>query len=231
MVRRVLAALTGLLVSGLMVFCACRTETSFPPRLESGQVSDTAMTIGVLPTSGAVQISKNGWRAFDLDAIVTDEDDADPAIRWSLSAGPYLDVRLIGDTARIGPVANQAGESYVVFTATDPGGLSASRTCPVMVFDDFDADSLPDTIVMGPGLEKTLDMKYRYRPSLKSQLVWADPVFDADYLATCALSDSLEPKSLTIRALINTGTTGIYFVVYDPVNHATFHHSTLVTIH
>src|SRR5512147_2176352 len=126
MVRCVLTSLAGLLF-----ICACRPDLSFPPRLVTGSISDTTRIIGVLPDSGAVHVSKNGYRAFNLNAIVADEDDPDSTISWSLSPGPGFEVKLHGDTARIGPVPNQVCTSYVVFTATDPGGLSTSRTCPV----------------------------------------------------------------------------------------------------
>ena len=135
MVRRVLISLAGLLVAGLLVICACRSDLNFPPRLVTGSVSDTAQVIGVLPDSGVVHVSKNGYRSFNLDAIVADEDDADSTIEWSLSPGPALEVDLQGDTARIGPVPNRVCTSYVVFTASDPGGLTISRTCPISVFE------------------------------------------------------------------------------------------------
>jgi hypothetical protein len=222
MVRRVLTSFAGLLV-----VCACRSDLSFPPRLVTGSVSDTTRLIGALPDSGAVHISKNGYRAFNLDAIVADEDDADSTITWSLSAGPAIEVKLHGDTASIGPVPNQVCTSYVVFTATDPGGLSTSRTCPIAVFEFLipldsvvlDHDSVVDTVL---GCD--------YRPDLKSGLVWDKPVCDSAWLPECSLVDSSGAKVLRLKAGDSVGTTGIYLKISDPVNNVDFHHSIQVTI-
>jgi hypothetical protein len=219
----------GILTSfvGLLVICACRSELDFPPRLATGAVSDTARLIKALPDSGAVHISKNGYRAFSLDAIVADEDDADSTITWSLSPGPALEVRLSGDTARIGPVSNQVCTSYVVFTATDPGGLSTSRTCTISVFEflihldsmAMDSNSVANTV-----------LDFEYRPSLKDGLIWDDPVFDSAWLPECSLVDSSGAKALRLRAGDSVGTTGIYLSISDPVNNVDFHRSIQVTI-
>jgi hypothetical protein len=222
MVRRVLTSLAGLLV-----VCACRSDLSFPPRLVTGSISDTTRLIGALPGSGAVYISKNGYRAFSLDAIVADEDDADSTITWSLSPGPALEVKLHGDTASIGPVPNQVCTSYVVFTATDPGGLSTSRTCPIAVFEFLipldsvvlDANSVIDTV---------LDCDYR--PNLRGGLVWSSPVYDSAWLPVCSLVDSSGAKVLRLKTSDSVGTTGIYLKISDPVNNVDFHHSIQVTI-
>jgi hypothetical protein len=224
MVRSVLA---GLLVAGLLVICACRSELNFPPRLVTGSVSDTTRLIGVLPDSGAVHVSKNGYRSFNLDAIVADEDDTDSTISWSLSSGPALEVSLHGDTARIGPVPNQVCTSYVVFTATDPGGLSSSRTCPISVFEFMirldsmvlDSNSVVDTI-----------LECDYRPDLKDGLIWDSPVYDSAWLPECSLADSAGAKVLRLKASDSVGTTGIYLRVSDPVNNVDFHHSIRVTV-
>ena len=231
MVRRVLASLAGLLAVGLLVFCACGTKTDFPPRLETNAVPDTAQVIVALPPdSGVVQISKNGYRVFDLDAIVTDEDDADSTIRWSLSPGSLLNVNLNGSLAEIGPVPNQAGVSYVVFTATDPFGLSTSKTCSISVFDEFKTDHLPDTIEVTGSREETVVLRCQYRPSLTPKLTWGDVSFDHNYLQACYLSGSPGSGTLTIGAKGTPGTTGIYLTVRDSVNHVTFNHSIPVTI-
>ena len=226
MVGRVLTSM----IVGLAVFCACRHTTDFAPRLETGTVSDTTQLIGVLPDSGAVQISKNGYRKFDLDAIVTDQDDAAPTIRWSLSPGSLLNVILKGDTALIGPAANQVGESYVVFTATDPGGLSASKTCPVAVFDSFRIN-VPDINIngVGPGDSATVAVDFVYKFSLKRELTWGAPSYDPTYLDKCYLSGSPDSLRLTAHAKAS-GTTGIYLTVRDTVNHVTFSYSTLANI-
>jgi hypothetical protein len=227
MVRRVLTSLAGLLVANLLIICACRSNLNFPPRLETGSISDTTRLIGALPDSGAVHISKNGYRAFNLDAIVADEDDADSTITWSLSPGPTLEVKLHGDTARIGPVPNQVCTSYVVFTATDPGGLSTSRTCPIAVFE-FQIHL--DSMVVSPGsiAGKVLDCDYR--PDLKDGLIWDRPVCDSAWLPECSLVDSSGAKVLRLKTSDSVGITGIYLKISDPVNNVDFHHSIQVTI-
>jgi hypothetical protein len=227
MVRSVLTSLVGLLVVGLLVICACRSSLNFPPRLVTGPVSDTARLIGTLPDSGAVHVTKNGYRSFNLDAIVADEDDADSTIKWSLSPGPALEVSLHGDTARIGPIPNQVCTSYVVFTATDPGGLSTTRTCPISVFEFL----IPlDSIVMGSNSVVHRVVDGDYRPDLKSGLIWDKPVCDSAWLPECSLVDSSGAKVLRLRASDSVGITGIYLKISDPVNNVDFHHSIQVTV-
>ena len=227
MVRRVLVSFAGLLFAVVLVVCACRSELNFPPRLVVAPVSDTARVIGALPYAGAVYISKNGYRAFDLDAIVTDEDDADSTISWSLSPGPDLEVRLQGDTARIGPVPNRVCSSYVVFTATDPGGLSTSRTCPIVVFEFL---MLLDSIAAAPNSVADTFLEYDYRPTLKNGLVWDPPVCDPAWLPECSLLDSSGAKVLRLKSSDSVGTTGVYLRISDPVNNVDFHRSVKVTV-
>ena len=222
MVRRVMTSLAGLLV-----ICACRSDLSFPPRLVTGSVSDTTRFIGVLPDSGGVHVSKNGYRAFNLNAIVADEDDADSTITWSLSPGPSLEVILHGDTARIGPVPNQVCTSYVVFTATDPGGLSTSRTCPISVFE---FSILLDSMVMNSSSVMDTVLDCDYRPDLKSELIWDTPVCDSAWLPECSLVDSAGSKVLRLRTSDSVGITGIYLRISDPVNNVDFHRSIQVRL-
>jgi hypothetical protein len=222
MVRRVLTSFAGLLV-----ICACRSDLNFPPRLATGSVSDTAMMVVKLPDSGAVHVSKNGYRLFNLDAIVADEDDADSTIAWSLTPGPALEVLLSGDTARIGPVPNQVCTSYVVFTATDPGGLSTSHTCPISVFE-FSVSV--DSIVLSPSSGADTVLGCDYRPGLKSGLIWDTPVRDSAWLPVCSLVDSAGAKVLRLRASDSVGITGIYLRISDPVNNVSFHHSIQVRV-
>jgi len=231
MVRSVLAALVGLLAVCLLVFCACRSNVDFPPALEPGAVPDTALVVKTIPGSGYVNISKNGYRVFNLDSIVTDDDDEDSDISWSLSPGPLLNVNLKDSLAEIGPLPNQAGESYVVFTATDPVGLSVSKTCPILVFDEFRTDSLPDTIVVARSNDTTVAMKCQYRESLESKLTWGDTVsYDTTYLNACTLSGSPASGEFTVTAKATPGTTGVHFTVRDAVNHVDFSYSIPVVI-
>lgn len=222
MVRSILISLAGLLV-----ICACRSDLSFPPRLVTGSVSDTTRLIGVLPDSGTVHVSKNGCRAFNLDAIVADEDDVDSTISWSLSPGPGFEVKLNGDTARIGPVPNQVCTSYVVFTATDPGGLSTSRTCQIAVFEFL---IHLDSMAVNANSLSAAALDCDYRPDLKSGLVWSTPVCDSAWLPECSLADSSGTKVLRLRTSDSVGITGIYLKISDPVNNVDFHHSIQVTI-
>jgi hypothetical protein len=219
------AALTTL--AGLLIICSCRPGLEFPPRLATGPVSDTARLIAALPDSGAVNISKNGYRAFDLDAIVTDEDDADSTITWSFAPGPELEVRLSEDTAMIGPVPNSVCTSYVVFTATDPGGLSASRTCPISVFE---FRILLDSVALDSGSAADTALGCDYRPDLKDGLVWDAPVYDPAWLLECSLVGSSGAKVLSLKAGDSVGVTGVYLTAIDPVNNVDFHHGIQVRI-
>jgi len=219
-----------MLAAGIIVVVTCRPATDFGPRIETGDVSDTTQVVRALPSSVAVQISKNGYREFDLDAIVTDEDDADSTIRWSLSPGSLLNVTLYGRLAELGPLPNQVGESYVILTATDPGGLSTSKTCPVSVFDEFRTDYLPDTIAVSTNRDTTIALKCQYRASLRSKLNWGVVSYDSVYLSQCSLSGSPDSGALTLAARTSAGTTGIQFTVHDPVNHVDFNHGILVMV-
>jgi hypothetical protein len=227
MVRRILPGLAGLLAAGLLFSGACRSSLNFPPRLVTGTVSDTARLIKALPESGCVYIAKNGYRTFDLDAIVADEDDADSTIRWSLTPGPGLEVKLNADTAEVGPAPNQVVTSYVVFGATDPGGLSASRTCPVSI-SEFRI--LVDSVAMGPDSTSNTVLDCDYRTSLKHGLIWEKPVYDSTRLKQCSLSDSAGTKVLRLRTRDSVGITGVYLRVSDPVNNVGFHHSIRVRV-
>ena len=231
MVRRALVSTAGLLAC-LLTLLVCRHTVEIQPAFNFGIVSDADQVIKVLPESGSgpVQVSKNGYRVFDLDSIVTDGDDSASTIRWSLTPGPSLNVWLNGDTALIGPAANQVGESYAVFTATDPGGLSVSWTCPVAVFDSFRIN-VPDINIngVGPGDSATVAVDFVYKFSLKRELTWGAPSYDPTYLDKCYLSGSPDSLRLTAHAKAS-GTTGIYLTVRDTVNHVTFSYSTLANI-
>ena len=225
MVRRVLISLTGLLLFG-----ACRSVMKFAPVLKPGDVPDAAQEVWTIPDTGYVHVSKNGFRVFNLDSIVTDDDDKDSNIRWSLSPGPLLYVNLAGGRAEIGPVPNQSGASYVVFTATDPDGQSTVKTCPILVFDEFKVDTVPDTIVVSPNGRTNVAVAYQYRDSLTPGLKWDDPHVDGAWLGPCSLSVSLDSVKLTIRALGSAGTTGVSLTAGDSVNHVTFHYGIPVAI-
>jgi hypothetical protein len=136
-------------------------------------------------------------------------------------------VKLDGDTARIGPVPNQVCTSYVVFTATDPGGLSTSRTCPISVFEFL---IHVDSMMVGSNSVADAVLNCDYRPDLKSGLIWARPICDSAWLPECSLVDSSGAKVLRVRTGDSVGITGIYLEISDPVNNADFHHSIQVTI-
>lgn len=230
MVKPTLTTSICSLISCLLVFCACRQKPNFPPRLNTGSVSDTAQVIRVLPDEGAVAICKNGYRVFDLDSIVADEDDPDSTIAWSLAPGPSLEVRLVGSRVEVVPLPNWAGEDHVVFTATDPGGLSASRTCPVLVFDEFVVESPLDTFTVARSSTRHLPVRVRYRTGLQPGLRWSVNVSSSTLLPVCRLNAPIAPDTLTLTAGGQSGTAGVYFTVRDTVNHATFHYSSLVTV-
>jgi len=199
--------------------------------IEPNEVPDTAHVIVALPDTGYVHVSKNGYRLFDLDAIVTDEDDADSTIRWTFAPGPALEVRLQGDMATIGPLPNQVCTSYVVFTATDPVGQSTSKTCPILVFDEFKTGLLPNTITVGKTADTTVSLVCQYRPSLEPKLTWGAVVCDTTYLARDSLYGTPTSGKLAVKAKTKLGTTGVQFTVHDPVNHVDFTHSIPVVVH
>jgi hypothetical protein len=228
MVRRIVVASIGLTAFGLLALVACQ-KLNFPPSFKMGAVPDSVQVIDSLPASGSVAISKNGYRVFDLDAIVDDEDDPDSTISWTLTPGPLLLVTLHGDTADIGPTANQIGESYVVFTATDPGGLSWSQRCSVSVFDEFEIVS-PVTESVSVGGTANIPIAYDYRSALRPLLEWGAPAFDNAWLTACRVEGASASKKLILTAGSRPGTTGVQLDVTDPVNHVTFHHGVLIVI-
>jgi hypothetical protein len=235
MVRNVVTGLTGLLFACLLVLGTCRQRVyENNPRIRTAlSVSDTAQFIGALPASGPVNVSKNGYRVFELDSMVEDGNDSPATITWTLSPDALLTVDLDGHQAKIGPVPNLTGRSYVVFTATDPSGLSASRTCSVSVFDEFAFDTLPKTVFVRSGQGTSVDLRCRYRTTLESSLQWVDTLlfFDNTYLDDCSLAGVADSGRLTVTARDSVvGTTAVQFFVYDPVNHVYFSHSFPVVV-
>jgi hypothetical protein len=231
MVGRVLVSLTGLLSAGLLLFGACRSVVEFAPVLSPGDVPDADQVVKTIPGSGYVNISKNGYRVFDLDAIVSDSDDVDTDIGWSFSPGPGLEVRLQGDSALIGPLPNQVCTSYVVFTATDPIGKSSSKTCAIMVFDEFSVAPGADTLSVKRHDSTSISLACHYRPSLQSLLTWGDAVLsDTVKLKSCSLSGSPANGRITVHAGSDSCMAAVQFSVNDPVNHVDFVHSIPVVV-
>lgn len=227
MVRHSLLALVGLTASGLLLFCVCRPVRNLPPAMARGAVADTDTLIARFPSPDTVHVSKNGYRVFDLDAIADDLDNEDAEISWSFSPGPLMYARLVGRRVEIGPLANQVpADGYVVFTATDPGGLSVTNTCHFLV-DTFKITL--DTVTLARNSARSVKVGYVYLPTLKARLDWKVEYFDSQLLETCSLSGG-EAKTITLKARGTTGITGVYLTVKDPVNHVAFSHSILVTI-
>ncbi|HTW91849.1 MAG TPA: hypothetical protein VMH22_09085 [bacterium] len=228
MVRRIVAALAGLLAIILM---NCDTKTlNYPPKLNVVHaVSDAALVISVVPDT--VYVSKNGHRTFDLAAIVRDTVDKNTPIAWSLSPGPLITVDLNSSMADVGPVPNQVCTSYVVFTATDAMGASNSKTCVVSVFDEFGVTAGADTIVVNTNDSAYVDITCKYRPILASLLAWGDTILcDTAKLRPCSWSGSPESGGIKVRAKGGICTTAVQFFVHDPVNHVDFTHSVPVRV-
>lgn len=228
MVKHFKILLFGLVltISTIMIF-NCHRRLNIPPkfRIEGNWwLRDT------------IRIYKNGYRMIPLDSIIEDEDDVDSLIRWSIASGSLLTIRhvrnnIFGRCVDLVPNRNQTGKTFVTFTAIDPGGLIASKTCSVFVFEPnfkmYLADSQYDTISIKVATTKRyyIDSIIKsYDRNLISSLQWfiyTDPSF---------LRCSLSHRNLDFIAKNIPCTTGIYFEVTDPINHVTFHHSTLVFI-
>lgn len=72
---------------------------------------------------------------LDLDAIVTDPDDADENISWTVSASSGLLAEYDSSMRQVRLSAAQGMNEVasLTLTATDPGGLSATESIPVLV--------------------------------------------------------------------------------------------------
>ena len=155
-------------------------------------------------------------------------------MRWSISSGPLLTIRLIhstaGDSVKIEPLRNQIGTDWVDFIVTDPSGLSASKTCQVHIIDPdtFFIFNIRDTQI---GLNDTI--KY-----VKHNCIEYSLISNKDSLRWTVNTDNrfLRCDTTTNRSNIyliakdTTITTGVYFEIYDPENHVQFNRSILVEI-
>lgn len=220
MVRNITNFLITVITAGFLILSFCRRGLEYPPVFKKPGEK------GALPDS--IQIFQNGYRTFNLDSCITDEDDGVCRIQWSVVTGPLLTVKMkrdtiVGQYAEIAPLRNQIGKSWVTFTATDPGGLSASKTCFVSI-ETTDFKWLKDTLYIGKDSTRRLPkgtlISYSYSNSCK----WL--------IHTDTLLKKGEEKADTVilTAGSNPGTTAVYFQITDTVNHVPFHRSSLVYI-
>lgn len=74
-------------------------------------------------------------QSIDLDSYVSDIEDADAAITWTVSGNSNLDVSIDADTHLVRIVSNVGwrGTETLTFTATDTGGASTSDTCVITI--------------------------------------------------------------------------------------------------
>lgn len=210
----------------LWVLPGCLQKLEYPPKFKKDALPDTT----------PIKIFKNGYRTFCLDSLIEDKDNQVSNLRWSISAGPLLIIRLkndssLGRLAELEPVRNQTGNTFVTFTVANPGGLSASKTCAVSI-DEPDFTWLIDTINIKKGNSITLrkDGLVKY-PSGFNNLQWHTVYVDSLYLTAYPLTTS--PKridSVKLVAKNRAGTTGVYFQLTDTVNHIEFHQSSRVNI-
>lgn len=112
--------------------------------LELSEGNEDAHTVAVrvlsrpvisgLPPS--VVFAEDGVSApLDLDGLVSDRDDSPEDLRWTASGGSFVTVTI--DTAQrratFAAAANASGADTVALTVTDPGGLAATDSLPVVV--------------------------------------------------------------------------------------------------
>lgn len=216
MVKNIINVATFLVTVGILLLSGCLQPLEYPPKFKKGALPDT------------ISIYKNGYRTFYLDSLIADKDDASAVLRWTISPGPLLEVRVKKDTSKgslveIAPERNQTGMSSVTFTVVDPGGLSASKTCAVLIKETDFKWQLGDTTIATQGRIARA----------KSGIV---DYFASDYLQwnvyvdTHFLIDSSKTNSVILKAKNNAGKTGVYFRLTDTLNHIDFHQSILVII-
>jgi hypothetical protein len=120
------------------------------PDLEQASISTT---VTVLPVNDAPMISDIPSIAFDedttynlldLDAYVTDADDPDAAIMWTVIGNVYLTVIIDPITHRVTftPPVNWSGSETIIFVATDHEGATATAIISATVVPINDAPTI-----------------------------------------------------------------------------------------
>jgi len=220
MVKNITYLLICSTVVGVVFFTSCKEKINVPPTFD--------LTGEWLPDT----IYKNGYRIYYLDSIIEDKDDNDSTIVWSVSSGPLLTIRLIDSTAgnfvKIEPMRNQTGNDWVDFTATDPMGARASKTCQVYVIEPDFIFNINDTQI---GRNDTIiyikNNRIEYHLVNKNLLQWTVNT-DTRFLRCDTTTNQ---SNIYLFAEDTVITTGALFEIYDPENHVYFNRSILVDIH
>ena len=206
----------------LFIPVGCR-KLDYRPTFKKGALPDT------------IFICKNGYQIIPLDSIIKDEDDPDSSLEWSITAGSLIIITLrhtisLGRVVELKPILNQIGNTIVTFTATDPLGYSASKTCIAKV-ESVHFELKLHTLILIQNQDTTFRkdtiIQYKYRNNIdwRSKLKWNPPSYD-----TTVLTVGLYADSLTVKARDSVYSTGIYFTIEDTMNHVIYNRSTLVFV-
>ncbi|MBT5874115.1 MAG: tandem-95 repeat protein, partial [Candidatus Latescibacteria bacterium] len=134
----------------------------------SGGADSLSWTLTVLPSNSPPVVSALADTSFDEDAtlvlnmnaVVTDPDNPDAEITWSVSGNTEITVTIADSLITLGTTLDFNGSEQLTFTATDAGGLSHSATATLTVNpmnDKPDITSAPDTTAT-EGVDYTLDV-------------------------------------------------------------------------
>jgi len=216
MVKNITYLLICTIFIGAVFFISCKEKINIPPvfKLTGEWLPDT--------------IYKNGYRIYNLDSLVEDLDDHDSTIVWSISSGPLLTTRLIdsidGNFVKIEPIRNQTGNDWIDFTATDPMGARASKTCQVYVIEPICSLTINNIrIPRGDSVKYKKDSIIVYQN--EGRLEWTVST-DTIYLT----NNSSSPW-IRFYAKSTPASTAVYFNLYDPDNHVHFNRSIPVEIY
>ncbi len=81
----------------------------------------------------AVSFNEDGRQTVNLNRLVADDDNADNELTWTYTGNTQVSVNVARGRATFTAVANWNGQEQLTFTATDPGGLSATGGTSVTV--------------------------------------------------------------------------------------------------
>ena len=112
----------------------------------------------VLEDIPVVVMSEDESTTLDMSGHVSDPDHQPSQIRWTVAGGTNITARLVRSaTISFSPTANWSGTEQVSVTATDPGGLSATRSVQVRVAPVND----PPTVRVPAAVEFNEDGTYQ----------------------------------------------------------------------
>ena len=189
----------------------------------TGGADSLSFTLTVLPANSAPIVSAIADTSFDEDAtlilnmnaVVTDPDNPDAGITWSVSGNTDITVNIADSLITLGTTADYNGSEQLTFTATDAGGLSDSKSATITVNpmnDKPTITSAPDTTAT-EGVDYTLDVDALDVDG--DVLTWSLPVAPGGMVV-----NALTGEISWLPTQTNVGDTTVVAKVVDPTGGA-----------